>query len=233
MRGSTPKCFIFAVLCLAAITCLGTLPAADKPAGKSKPKSKSGATSIKSLDIDVEKKRTSLFKDFIEIAAQYEDAGHFDRAKVVLEDLFRLDPKWPGLKEKIDELEDKNFDTNEVKLDFSVNSGWTPTGLNVTKGKPVRVEVVGEYEFRFNAKLTADGLTSEEAGQDYFDGIPIGALMAVVVNNGKSGKAVNLKAKNLWVPAEDGQVMLKINAPTGHKSAGKLTVKLSGLARTE
>lgn len=227
------RCVTVAVLFLVAVTCLGTLPAADKSAGKSKSKSKSGATNIKALDNDVEKKRTSLFKDFIEIAAQYEDAGHFDRAKIVLEDLFRLDPKWPGLKEKIDELEDKNFDSHEVKIDFSANSGWTPTGLSVSKGKPVRVEVVGEYEFRYGAKLTADGLTSVEAGQDYFVDIPMGALMAVVVNNGKSGKAVYLKAKNLWVPGEDGQVMLKINAPTGHKCTGKLTVKLSGLARTE
>jgi hypothetical protein len=56
--------------------------------------------------------------------------------------------------------------------------------------------------------------------------------MAVVVNNGKSGKAVPLKSKMQWVPPEDGMVMLKINAPTGHKCTGKLTVKLSGLVRS-
>lgn len=223
----------WAVLMLAAVACLGTAPAADKATGKSKAKAKSGATNIKALDVDVERKRTTLFKDFIEIAAQYEDAGHFDRSKAVLEDLLRLDPKWPGLKEKIDELQDKDFDSNEVKIDFSVNSGWTPIHVAVTKGKPVRVEVAGEYDFRYGAKLTADGVTSEEAGQEFFEGIPMGGLMAVVINNGKSGKAAYLKAENLWTPDEDGQVMLKINAPTGHKCTGKLIVKLSSVTRPE
>lgn len=224
---------MIAVLLFVSATCLGTLPAADKTSGKSKSKSKSGATSIKALDVDVEKKRASLFKDFVEISAQYEEAGRFDRAKAVLEDLFRLDPKWPGLKEKIDDLEDKNFDSQEVKIELPVNSGWVPINASVVKGKPVRVEAVGEYEFRYTSKVTADGITAAEAGQDYFDNIPMGALMAVCVNNGKSGKAVNLKAKNLWTPAEDGQVLLKINAPSGHKCTGRLTVKLSGLVRTE
>lgn len=224
---------MFVALFVLCVTCLGTLPAADKTSGKSKSKSKSGSTNIKALDVDVEKKKSSLFKEFIEISRQYEDAEHFDRAKAVLDDLLRLDPQWPGLKEKIDDLAEKNFDSQEVKIEMNVSGGWIPVNASVVKGKPVRVDVQDEYEFRYAAKISADGITSAAAGQDFFDGIPMGGLMAVVFHNGKSGKAVYLKAKNVWTPSEDGQVMLKINAPTGHKSTGKMTVKLSGLVRTE
>ena len=57
--------------------------------------------------------------------------------------------------------------------------------------------------------------------------------MAVVVTNGKPGKPIAIKSSIQWIPQEEGAVMLKVNAPAGYKSSGKLTVKVSGLVRSE
>ena len=98
--------------------------------------------------------KTSLFKDIVEISAQYEDSGHYDRAKALLEDLAKLDPKLPGLKEKLEALENKVFDSQEVKVPFDASSGWVPVNASVAMGRPVRVDVEGEYTFKYAAELT-------------------------------------------------------------------------------
>mgnify|MGYP000897096195 CR=1 FL=1 len=133
----------------------------------------------------------------------------------------------------MEQLEKKIYDAQEIEFVLDTSKSWVSVGAAVVKGKTVRVEVEGDYKFQYTTTLTEDGFTAAEAGQDYLDNIPCGALMAVVVNNGKSGKAVQLKSKMQWNPPDDGVVMLKINAPTGHKCTGKLTVKLSGLVRAE
>lgn len=209
---------------------IGTLPAQSS---KSKTKSKGGATSVKALDARVEKLEKTLFSEVVEISTLYEDAGQYDRAKSLLDVLMKLNPNLPGLKEKLDRLESKAFDAQEIEYVMDTSKSWVSVGAAAARGKPVRVEVDGEYKFQYGATLTADGITSDQAGSDYYDSIPMGALIAVVVSNGKPGKPHVLKPRMQWTPQEDGLVMLKINAPTGQKSTGKLTVKMSGLVRAE
>lgn len=209
---------------------IGTLPAQTS---KSKTKPKGGATNVKALNARVEKLEKNLFSEVVEISTMYEDAGQYDRAKSLLDVLMKLNPNLPGLKEKLDQLESKAFDAQEIEYVMDTGKGWVSVGAAVARGKPVRVEVEGEYKFQYGGNLTADGVTADQAGSDYVDSIPMGALMAVVVNNGKPGKPHPITTKMQWTPQEDGLVMLKINAPTGHKSTGKLTVKMSGLVRAE
>ncbi len=205
--------------------------AADSPS-KSKAKSKSNSA-IKALDARVKKLEDNMLKEILEVSSQYEDAGQHARAKTLLEVLLKLNPEFPGLKEKLDQLNDKVFDAQEIEYILDVSRGWTPVKATAIKGKVVRVEVEGEYNFQLTAELTADGLASKDGATEFVEGIPCGALMAMIVKDGKPGKPVQLKAKMQWTPAEDGLVMLKINAPVGHKSTGKLAVKLSGLVSAD
>jgi hypothetical protein len=216
--------------CLLVISaCAGLLIAQT---GKSKSKTKGGGN-VKALDARVEKLESSLFRELVDISKLYEEAGQFERAKSMLEVLMKLNPNLPGLKEKLDQLESKMFDAQEIEFVFDTGKSWTPVGGAVVRGKPVRIEVEGEYKFQWGGGLTAEGLTQAEGGEDYIDSIPLGGLMAVVVNNGKPGKPIAIKSHMQWTPQEEGVLALKVNAPNGHKSTGKLTVKLSGLVRSE
>ena len=78
------------------------------------------------------------------------------------------------------------------------------------------------------AGIAAKGIWALEAA-----GIKKVLIAMVVSNGGKPGKPVALKSKNTWTPSEAGLLMLKVNAPAGHKCTGRLTVKLSGLVRAE
>jgi hypothetical protein len=208
------------------VLCAAGLHRAD-----TKPKNKKGG-GVKALDARVEKLEATLFREIVDLSGQYEDAGQFDRAKSLLEVLSKLNPDLPGLKEKLDKLEEKSFDAHEIEFTLDTSRGWTSVGAAVKKGEPVRVEVDGDYKFSVTASVTADGFPSGDPTTDYVEGIPCGALMGMVSVNGKPGKPVPLKAQNTWTPGEDGMLFLKVNAPAGHRCTGKLTVKLSGLAES-
>jgi hypothetical protein len=211
---------------LLVLACAGLLVGQT---GKSKSKNKG----VKALDARVEKLETSLFRELVDISKLYEEAGQFERAKSLLEVLLKLNPDLPGLKEKLEQLESKMFDSQEIEFVFDTSKPWASVGAAAMRGRPVRIEVEGEYKFQYSGSLTAEGLTSLEGGEEYVDSIPLGGLMAVVVTNGKPGKPIAIKSSMQWTPSEDGLVLLKVNAPAGHKSTGKLTVKLSGLVRSE
>ena len=91
---------------LVIVACAGLVIAQT---GKSKSKSK-GAGNVKALDARVEKLESSLFRELVDISKMYEEAGQFERAKSMLEVLMKLNPNLPGLKEKLDQLEDFHAD---------------------------------------------------------------------------------------------------------------------------
>lgn len=218
-----------ALIAAGALLALAWSPSfAQQSSSKSKTKSKA-ASGTKTLDARVEKLETTMLREIVDISNEYEAAGQHGRAKALLEVLLKLNPNFPGLKEKVEQLNEKVFDSEEIEFVFDTAKTWTPVQAMAVKGKNVRVDVEGEYRFEYAGDLTADGLATVEAGQEYNAGIPCGGLMAVVVKDGKPGKATHLKSQMQWTPNEDGLVMLKINAPAGHKSTGKLTVRLSGL----
>lgn len=219
---------LIALLAAGALLAASWSPSLAQTSSKSKTKTKGGS---KSLDARVEKLESTMLREIVDISNEYEAAGQHARAKGLLEVLLKLNPNFPGLKEKVEQLNEKVFDSEEIEVTFDTAKTWTSVPAMAVKGKMVRVEVEGEYRFEYSADLSADGIATVEAGQEYNDGIPCGGLMAVTVNDGKPSKPTHLKSKMQWSPTEDGIVMLKINAPVGHKSTGKLTVRLSGLVR--
>jgi hypothetical protein len=219
---------------LAILFCAGFGLSAEGPSGKSKAKAKSGAVNLKSLDARVDKLEATMVREIMEVANLYEEAEQYERAKTLLEVLLKLNPDLPAIKEKVDTLEQKAFDKHEVEFTLDTSRGWTAVGGAVAQGRPVRIEVNGEYKFNVSASVTADGFPSSDPATDFIDGIPCGALMGMVANKtGRPGKPFPLKGKQTWTPQENGILYLKINAPAGHKCAGKLTVKLSGLVQPQ
>ncbi len=201
---------------------------------KAKPKARTpGASNVKQLDSRVTEMQEQLLRDATDISKGYEDAGQYDRAKWMLEVLEKLNPKLPGLKEKIEELTDKSLDATEFEIDMDVSKGWTPAIGMVQQGRIVRVQTTGEYKFVATLPVTADGLPVNDSGTELVPGIPVGALMGVIVDakDKKPGKPFEIKAQREWTPRESGFLQLKVNLPSGHKSTGKLTITFGGVAQ--
>jgi hypothetical protein len=207
---------------------------AQSGTAKSKAKSKAaGAAAVKALDDRALEMQKGLLKDASEISRGYEDAGEFERAKWLLEVLQKLDPKLPGLKEKIEDLTNKSLDKSEFEYELDVSRGWSPPLAMVYKDRLVRIEAVGQYKFEASLAAGADGLPTDDAGADLVGNLPVGALIGVIINpdTKKPGRPFELNAKREWTPQQTGFLQLRVNVPNGHKSTGKLKVQLSGVAR--
>jgi hypothetical protein len=200
---------------------------------KAKPKPGAGGTSVKALDVRTTEFEENLLKEATEIAKGYEDAGQYEQAKRLLEVLLKLNPKLPGLKEKIDALTDKSLDSSEFEYELDVSRGWSQAVGMVVKERLVRIETTGIYKFDVSTTITPDGLPTDESGNDLVGGLPIGALIGVIVNpdNRKPGKPFELKGKKEFTAPASGFLQLRVNVPNGHKCTGKLKVKLSGVAK--
>lgn len=212
-----------------------TLPGAWGQTGKAKTKPKSPAAStasIRQLDVRAKEMQEQLLRDASDIAKGYEDAGEYERAKWLLEVLEKLDPKLPGLKESIDRLTDRSLEATEFEVDLDVSRGWSaPVGV-VQQGRIVRIAAAGDYKLIATLPVTADGLPQSDTGSDLIAGVPVGALVGMLVDpkDKKPGKPFEIKAQREWTPRESGLLLLKVNLPNGHKSTGKLTIQLGGVS---
>lgn len=223
-------------LILAIVSAMPLAPAGGLLAQSSKAKTKprpASSSNVKQLDSRVTEMQEQLLRDATDISKGYEDAGQYDRAKWMLEVLEKLNPKLPGLKEKIEELTDKSLDATEFEIDMDVSKGWTPAIGMVQQGRIVRITTTGEYKFVATLPVTADGLPVNDSGSELVPGIPVGALMGVIVDakDKKPGKPFEIKAQREWTPRESGFLQLKVNLPSGHKSTGKLTITFGGVAQ--
>jgi hypothetical protein len=201
---------------------------------KAKAKTKTaGGTSVRALDTRVQDLQANLLKDATEISKGYEDAGEYERAKLLLEVLQKLDPKLPGLKDKIEQLTEKSLDSSEFEIEMDVSKGWTQAIALIQKDRLVRIEASGDYKFIATLPATAEGLPTSDNGADVYPGAPVGALIGVIVNaeTNKPGKPFEIRSKKDWTPKEAGYLQLKVNLPNGHKSTGRLKIKVSGAAK--
>jgi hypothetical protein len=225
---------LFALGLLIGCLTAGGIAVAQTGTTKGKSKSKTGGTTnVKVLDDRALEMQKNILKDATEISKGYEDAGEYERAKWLLEVLQKLDPKLPGLKEKIELLTDKSLDKSEFEYELDVARGWSPPVAMVYKDRLVRIEATGQYKFEASLNAGPDGLPTDETGGDLVDNLPVGALIGVIVDpeKRKPGRPFELKSKREWTPQQTGLLQLRINAPNGHKCTGKLKLQLSGVAK--
>jgi hypothetical protein len=224
-------------------------PRAVAQTGTSKLKPKVGLGSSKSkvgdskeLDQRAEKNLESFIAESAKLAEDYEKAGKFEEAQEQLRTILRLKPELPGVKEKIESLNEAIFQTNDYNVDLDVAESWKAQVL-VSRGKPVRVEAPGTYKINLTVSADANGLPTKDPRTDMASGVKCGALMGIIVpvpepgspntkgggrNNDKAGEPFEIGASKEFTPKEDGVLLLNVNLPAGHKSSGKLRVHISG-----
>ncbi len=199
--------------------------------------SKKSTAESKELDARAEKNLENFLNDTAKLAEDFEKAGKYEEAQDQMRTILRLKPDLPGIKERMEKLNAALFDSNEHDLEQDVKEGWAMRVL-VSKGKPVRVESTGEYTLSFNLKVDGGGLSTKDPGTDMAAGVRCGALMGMVYpipdpnkppsKNDKVGDAFEIGTSKEFTPKEDGVLLLRVNLPPGHKSIGKLKVRVSG-----
>lgn len=221
--------------------------------GASKAKTKVGTSKTKTgdskeLDARAEKNLEAFVADTVALASEYEKAGKFEEAQDQLRTVSKLKPEMPGLKEKIDKLNEAVFENNDFDMDLDVADSWKKM-VQVSKGKPVRIETTGNYKLTLSGPTDANGIPTKDPRTDMASGVRCGALMGIVVptadsgsaagaaagagktagrNNDKVGEPFEVGSSKEFTPKEDGLLLLNVNLPAGHKSTGKLRVHISG-----
>ena len=204
--------------------------------GISKPKS---TAETKDLDSRAEKNLESFVAESLKLAADFEKAGHYQEAQDQLKFVHKLQPDRPGVKEKIEILNESVMDSNKLNFEHEVKENWKKWVL-VAKGQPVRVEADGEYTLILNIKTDAKGLPTKSPDSDMAHGVRCGALMGLVVpiaedgrvKTDKIGEPFEIGNEKDFTPKEDGVLLLNVNLPAGHKSIGKLRGTISGHIKT-
>lgn len=211
--------------------------------GKSKAKPKPiTPADLKKLDAKLEEVQGSFLRDTASIIKGYEDGGQYDRAKILLEVLQKLDPKNEQIKKKLEQLDDMILNSSEFDIDLDPGKGWQQVGL-VAKERLVRVEVEGDYKLISTLTVGPDGVPAKDPVNDMVASAPLGAVVAIIMpptgsssagnnNNQKQPNAFMVGTKYEQAAARDGMLLLKVNVPQGTKCTGKLKVKVGGVTRS-
>lgn len=213
---------------------------AAEPTPKQKPPS---PAEMRRLDAKLAAVSESFLRDTTTLIASYENAGQFDRAKLILEVLQKLDPKNEAIQAKLKMLNERIMEATLQDLDLDADAQWTAIG-RVVKGRPIRIEASGEYKVTATVETGPAGMPSANPVTDLVAGVPLGALMGVILpatdtSGGESQQpAGNQQAQQPRPfavgaaydrPADrDGILYLKVNVPAGSKCTGGLKARVSG-----
>lgn len=208
-------------------------------AGSKKSTPQVSPAQMQELEVRAKKAREQYIRDAFDLSREYEQAGLLEESKSMLQSMLRLDADLPGVKEKIDQINESILSRNDSQIDLDVSKGWGDPIGRVEKDRPVRIKAAGTYKFSAQATLTPLGYPSGDPVKEMARGVTCGALMAIIVpiddrgRPGKPGQPIEIGTEKEITPRETGLLFLSVNAPPEHRSTGKLTVELSGYVQTQ
>lgn len=198
--------------------------ATKKPA----PKVKRPIANTKSLDVKYDQIQTDFLKQADELSSQYVEAGHLEKARMLLKSALALNPQAQSLQKKLDQIEESILNANDIETDVNPSHSWEPALAMLFENQAVRFQVDGNYKIDLSMPSAADGLPEKDQNKDLIPGMPFGALMGVIVSAGKPGKPFLIGDGRDYTPKESGLLYLRVNVPAGNKNTGKLKVSISG-----
>lgn len=235
------------LVAVAALAALVAVPVAAQPgaakAGLGKGKAKPGSPlELKKLDAKLEEVRESFLRDTTTLIASYENLGQFERAKLLLEALQKLDPKNEPIKAKLGQLNEKILDASEIELDIDSGGRWQPVGT-VVKDRAFRIRASGDYKLLLTQTAGPEGMSADNIAEDVMPGVPLGAVMGVIVPPDSlaqlaGGRQPERPLRPFTVGAnldrnadKDGVLYVRVNVPSVAKCTGKLSLRVNGVER--
>lgn len=193
---------------------------------KDKDKEKDGPNS-QQLEIRMTKAEEGL-KEYMEVAKEYLKKGDKEEALTVLKRVEHINPKMDGLKQEMDRIGEELMQENEAKVELDVSKGWGNPVCEVTEGKTFRLAAIGEYKMIYSTTIPLTGLPTKDPALDHVSVGPFGALIGVVVTDGKPGDPFVVNGGLEHTPKKSGQLFLRVNVPAAAKCTGDIKLQLSG-----
>lgn len=181
------------------------------------------------LEKQIADAETAFMNTAADVALQYEEAGDLEKAQEILEKILRLQPDLSKVQAKIKELEEERLSKNEALLEIDPSKGWVSAGVGVKKGSKIRFESEGESRIIISQRVGSEGFPSGDVKQDLVAGVPLGALMGVVVTRkGKTSEPFLIGKKSEIEISQEGQLLVRVNVPPGSKCTGKIRLRITG-----
>lgn len=225
--------------CVMFLTLLATTSVWAQPGSGRSKASSAPSPEAKRLDAKMEQVADVFMRETAALIASYENIGQFDRARMLLEAVQKLDPNNADVKQKLAEINEKLLVANEFDFEIDPDAAWQEVGA-VQKGRTIRIRVAGDYKLSLGVTAAADGVPNGAPGEGLMAGLPLGAVVGVILTPDMaaalaSGKRGDKQPRPFLVgsayekPAElDGLLYLKTNVPSGTKCSGRLKAKISG-----
>jgi hypothetical protein len=201
-----------------------------KPSAK--PGSKKPIANTKGLDVKYEQIQVDFLKQADELATQYVEAGHLEKARTLLKSALALNPQAQTLQKKLDQVEESILNANDFEVEVNPSRSWEPAQAMLFENQVVRFQVEGTYKLDLSMSIASDGLPEKDQNKDLIPGMPFGALLGIIVTNGKPGKPFLIGDGRDFTPKETGLLFFRVNTPAGNKNTGKLKVLISGHVKT-
>ncbi|MCA9064488.1 MAG: hypothetical protein KDA96_15565 [Planctomycetaceae bacterium] len=181
------------------------------------------------LEKRLEKAEETLLDEYKTVASELYKQDAKEESLAVLQRIQRINPRMEGLKEEIERLREELLSSNDIDTKIDTGKGWGVALANVTAGKAVRIQAVGDYRLTLTTPVPMTGLPTENPQTDHSRAAPFGALIGVVVgDDGKPGEPFPVTASTEFTPKSSGQLFLRVNVPVAAKCTGDIKVRITG-----
>jgi hypothetical protein len=187
---------------------------------------------VKSLETRAKKAQAGFVGELNDLATAFEKAGDLVQSRQMLQAVARIDGMSPALKEKIDKLTEDILSENQVDVGIDVSKGWGQPLAKVTAGKEFRVQASGDYRFQVATNVGPEGFPTADPATDMAEDVPCGALMGMIVSNGRPDTPFAIGREVAHTPRRDGLLFIRVNVPPDHRCIGKVTARLGGYLET-
>ena len=217
---------ILVVLFLAALSDSTFAQSKDRDKNKDR---KDGASETE-LAERISKAEELLLKEYKEFVTEHYKQGRKDSAIEVLQRIAAINPTMDGVQDQIKMINEELLQENGIKMEMDVSNGWVPV-CEVEEGKPFRIAVVGEYKLDLTTPVPLTGLSTSDPAKDHVAVAPFGALIGLVMTDGKPGEPFAVTAGMEHKPKKGGQFFLRVNVPVIAKCKGDLKLQVSGAVK--
>lgn len=197
---------------------------------RDKNKDRNDGASETELAARISKAEELLLKEYKEVVNEHYKQGRKESAIEVLLRMAAINPKIEGVEDQIKLITEELLQENGLKMEMDVSKGWVPI-CEVEEGKPFRIAVIGEYKLDLTMPVPLTGLSTSDPAKDHVAVAPFGALIGLVMTDGKPGEPFAVNAGLEHKPKKGGQFFLRVNVPVIAKCKGDLKLQVSGAVK--
>lgn len=215
------------VVRIAGILLLLTSTASGQSKSSDRDKTRREEPTGQELATRLTKAEESLLKEYLDVADTFYRQGDRDSAIDVLQKVMHIAPKRADIQQRMDSIREEMMQENGLRTELDVSKSWLPV-CEVEEGKPFRLTATGDYKLDYTTTVPVTGLSTANPQTDHIAAAPFGALIGVILTDGKPGEPFAVNATLEHKPKKGGQLYLRVNVPAAAKCKGELKLQLSG-----